>query len=110
LAEALAEPIAAGLVELVWVPQATRGRVHAQLLAGEWHVLHFVGHGDYDTHNDEGVLALVGEDGRAELVEASKLADLLLVRGSRGGRPVLRYCRHAGPQRDQCGRRDAVYG
>jgi hypothetical protein len=77
LAEALAGPVAVGLVEVVWVPQATWAGVHARLLAGEWHVLHFVGHGDYDTRTDEGVLALVGSDGRADLVEAGRLADLL---------------------------------
>ena len=77
LAEALAEPIADGLVEVVWVPVATWAGVQTRLLAGEWHVLHFVGHGDYDKRTDEGLLALVGEDGRADLIEASRLADLL---------------------------------
>lgn len=77
LAQALAEPAAAGLVEVVWVPEATWEGVHAQLLADEWHVLHFVGHGDYDARTDEGVLALVGADGRADLVDARRLADLL---------------------------------
>jgi outer membrane protein assembly factor BamB len=77
LAEALAEPMAEGLVEVVWIPEATWEGVHAQLLAGEWHVLHFVGHGDYDVQTDEGVLALVGADGRADLVDARRLADLL---------------------------------
>ena len=77
LAQALARPVAEGLVEVVWVPQATWAEVHARLLAGEWHVLHFVGHGDYDTGTGEGVLALVGGDGRADLVEAGRLADLL---------------------------------
>ena len=77
LAEALAEPVAEGLVEVVWVPQATWEGVHTRLLAGEWHVMHFVGHGDYDAGTDEGVLAMVGNDGRADLIEASRLADLL---------------------------------
>jgi hypothetical protein len=77
LAGALAGPAADGLVELVWVSQATWDGVHAQLLAGQWHVLHFVGHGDYDTTTDEGVLALVGRDGRADMVGAGRLADLL---------------------------------
>jgi len=77
LAEALAEPMAEGLVEVVWIPEATWEGVHAQLLAGQWHVLHFVGHGDYDVQADEGVLALVGADGRADLVDARRLADLL---------------------------------
>lgn len=77
LAEALATPIADGLVEVVWVPTATWAGVQTRLLAGEWHVLHFVGHGGYDTRTDEGLLALVGEDGQADLIEAGRLADLL---------------------------------
>jgi outer membrane protein assembly factor BamB/CHAT domain-containing protein len=77
LAEALAEPVAEGLVEVVWAPEATWDGVHDKLLAEKWHVLHFVGHGAYDTQTDEGVLALVGRDGRADRVEASRLADLL---------------------------------
>lgn len=77
LAEALAGPLAEGLVEVTWVPEATWEGVHTRLLSGEWHVLHFVGHGDYDTEADEGVLALAGADGRADLVDARRLADLL---------------------------------
>ena len=77
LSEALARPVAEGLIEVVWVPEATWEGVHAQLLAGEWHVLHFVGHGEYDTTTDEGVVALVRRDGRPDLIEAGRLADLL---------------------------------
>ena len=77
LTEALAGPVADGLVELDWVAEATWPGVHARLLDGQWHVPHFVGHGDYDTTADEGVIALVGRGGRADLVEASRLADLL---------------------------------
>jgi len=40
-------------------------------------VLHFIGHGTYDTESDEGLLAFVGRDGRADYVTASSLADLL---------------------------------
>ena len=77
LAGALAGPIADGLVEVTWVSPATWPAVHAQLLAGEWHVLHFVGHGDYDGETGEGVIALTGPDGQVDLVEAARLADLL---------------------------------
>lgn len=52
---------------------------------GEWHVLHFVGHGDFDPGRDEGVLALEREDGRADLVSARRLVDLL-----RQARPMPR--------------------
>jgi tetratricopeptide (TPR) repeat protein len=77
LAKALAEPVGKGLIELTWVEEATWPGVHARLLAEEWHVLHFIGHGHYDVRHDEGELALVGADGLADRVEASRLADLL---------------------------------
>lgn len=77
LAQALAVPIAEGLVEVTWVAAATWGAVQAQLLSGEWHVLHFVGHGDFDREAGEGLIALTGPDGQVDLVEAGRLADLL---------------------------------
>ena len=46
-------------------------------MANQWHVLHFIGHGDYDVGTDQGQIALEGEGGRADLVEAEQLADLL---------------------------------
>jgi CHAT domain-containing protein len=48
-------------------------------------VLHFIGHGDFDPGRDEGLLALVGEDGRVNLVAAHRLVDLL-----RQARPMPR--------------------
>ncbi|MFE0653957.1 CHAT domain-containing protein [Streptomyces sp. NPDC059534] len=77
LEEALADQIAAGRVELTWVPQASWDGVHRRLLEGEWHVLHFIGHGDYDDSADEGLIGLVDSGGGADLVEASRLVDLL---------------------------------
>ena len=76
LTEAMARPIQQHLIELEWMPDATWEAVHARLLSEEWHVLHFVGHGDYDVVNDQGLIALVGPDGRADPVEAERLADL----------------------------------
>jgi hypothetical protein len=77
LARALAGSIQAGRIELTWAPRATWDEIHEQLLAGPWHVLHFIGHGDYHTDTDEGEIALVRPDGRADSVEASRLVDLL---------------------------------
>jgi len=85
LAASLARPAGQGLVELHWAPAATWADLQDMLLAGPWHVVHFVGHGDFDPDRDEGVLALTGPDGRAELVEASRLVDLL-----RQARPMPR--------------------
>ncbi|GAA3688414.1 hypothetical protein GCM10023081_27190 [Arthrobacter ginkgonis] len=77
LETALDGPIAAGLVEVVWAPEATWAGVHEQLLAGPWHVVHFIGHGDYDVRAGEGLIALTDAHGRAAMVEASRLAYLL---------------------------------
>lgn len=72
LARALAGLTGPGLAELAWAPAATWDRLHETLLDGPWHVLHFIGHGDYDPGRDEGVLALTRDDGRPDPVEASR--------------------------------------
>ncbi|RZS68803.1 CHAT domain-containing protein [Agromyces ramosus] len=77
LEEALRPHLDAGRVRIEWLEPVTWSGVHDKLLEQEWHVLHFIGHGTYDTDTDEGVLAFVGRDGRAEYVSASSLADLL---------------------------------
>ena len=77
LEEALAKPRAAGLVDLAWAPDVSWEGIHEQMLSDTWHILHFVGHGDYDVIRQEGVLALVGPDGGADLIEAGRLRDLL---------------------------------
>ncbi|HET6671850.1 MAG TPA: CHAT domain-containing protein [Agromyces sp.] len=77
LEEALRPHLDAGRVELHWLDDVSWTGVHDQLLEEEWHVLHFIGHGGYDTETDEGVLAFVGRNGRADYVPASRLADLL---------------------------------
>ena len=85
LARALARPVGRGLAELHWAPSATWADLQDLLLDREWHVLHFIGHGDFDPDRDEGVLALTREDGRADLVAAHRLVDLL-----RQARPMPR--------------------
>jgi hypothetical protein len=77
LERALQPHLDAGRVDLHWLADASWEGIHGKLLEREWHVLHFIGHGTYDTVTDEGVLAFVGPDGRADYVTASALADLL---------------------------------
>ena len=77
LEAALKPHLDSGRVELHWLEDASWEGIHGKLLEREWHVLHFIGHGAYDTETDEGVLAFVGRDGRADYVAASSLADLL---------------------------------
>ncbi|MCM3689049.1 CHAT domain-containing protein [Kocuria rosea] len=77
LTQALEEQVRQGRVEVHWVRNATWDRIHDTLLSEPWHVLHFIGHGDFDAEGDEGVLALENASGRAHHVEASRFADLL---------------------------------
>lgn len=77
LEAALAAPLARQQVMLEWLAEASWDTVHDRLLTGRWHVLHFIGHGDYDPDRDEGTLVLLGPDGRPDYVDASRLADLL---------------------------------
>ena len=77
LEEALAQHVRSGRVRLEWVEHASWEELHDRLLRRPWHVLHFIGHGSFDDAADEGLIALVGSDGRADFVNASSLADLL---------------------------------
>ena len=77
LEAALHDHLREGRVELSWLEDVTWGGLHNKLLREPWHVLHFVGHGGYDPQSDEGLIALVGREGRADYVPASSLADLI---------------------------------
>ena len=77
LEEALAPHVRSGRVRLQWVEHATWEGCTTGCCEQSWHVLHFIGHGTFDDAADEGVIALVGDDGRADFVSASSLADLL---------------------------------
>lgn len=64
-----------GKVELHWASGGRWADLQEALLAGPWHVLHFVGHGGF--RDEQGTLALVGADGRADLVSARRFRALL---------------------------------
>ncbi len=59
---------------MTWAPSTWAG-LHEMLLAGPWHVLHFIGHGDFDPDRDEGVLALTLEEPDGELAEALRAGE-----------------------------------
>jgi hypothetical protein len=85
LEKALTRLTRAGLAEVTWAPSAAWADLQDILLGGVWHAVHFIGHGDFDPARGEGILALTREDGRVDLVEASRLVDLL-----RQARPMPR--------------------
>jgi len=77
LDQALAGLIDEGLAEVIWAPSATWSALHATLMKGPWHVVHFIGHGSFDPDRDEGLLFLEHKDGRPHSVPATQFADLL---------------------------------
>src|SRR5260370_33430474 len=49
---------------------------------GPWHIFHFIGHGSFDAHNDEGLIVLEDDEGKADLLSATHLGRLLTDHGS----------------------------
>lgn len=76
--EALDERIAAGTVVLDRLPEPTLSALGAWLRRHTAHVLHFVGHGDFDEKRDDGVLYFCDEYGRGVPVTASVLGPFIL--------------------------------
>jgi CHAT domain len=63
----------AGLVQLERLETATLGALRQQLRRADWHVLHFIGHGGFDPHAQDGVLVLEDQGGGSRLVTAQAL-------------------------------------
>jgi hypothetical protein len=79
LMQALASGGAPRRASMAWASSATWASLQDMLLSGQWDVVHFAGHGG------QGQIALTHEDGGADLVEASRVVDLL-----RQARPMPR--------------------
>ena len=77
LTRALGPLVRRNAVTVQWLEHATWPALQDALLSGTWHVVHFIGHGDFDMERDEGVLALEKEGGRLHRVSAESFVDLL---------------------------------
>lgn len=69
--------VAAGRLELERLPVASLEAVRQTLLAREFHIFHFIGHGGVDPSTGEGQLAFTGPDGRQRRVTGSQLGVML---------------------------------
>jgi hypothetical protein len=69
--------LARGLVHLEWLGGGTWRDLRTALRNGEWHVLHFIGHGMLDSQSGEGALVLADDNGAAQPLPASHLGRLL---------------------------------
>jgi len=63
----------AGLVHLERLETATLSALRQRLRRDDWHVLHFIGHGGFDPHAQDGVLVLEDQAGGSRLVTAQAL-------------------------------------
>jgi hypothetical protein len=75
--EALREPVAQGRIRLDRLPQATMSHLAAWLRHHEVHVLHFIGHGDYDARLQDGVLLFCDIYGRSVPVAPSVMGPIV---------------------------------
>lgn len=76
--QALAKLIDGGLVELVWLEDATLGALRRLLMQGDdFHVFHYIGHAEYDEQAGGGAIVLEGKDGRGKSVPAWQFSQTL---------------------------------
>ena len=94
LVEGVSRLVEAGRLDVVRLESATLDAVHDAVRTGDFHVLHFIGHGGVDA-DGEGVLAFMKEDGGAHFVRASVVRPILA--GSRFRLIVLNACDGARP-------------
>jgi len=75
--DALRDVRRTGRVVVERVRTGTLADLRRQLLHSEYHVFHFIGHGRYDPQAQDGVLALEGPNGRAQLISGADLGAML---------------------------------
>ncbi len=75
--DALAPLRQAGRVRLERLEAATLATLRQRLRRDDWHVFHYIGHGGFDPHAQDGVLVLQDQTGRAQLVSGQDLGVLL---------------------------------
>ncbi len=78
LEKSLTELRLAEWVEVDVLQGATRERLHQKLRKGDFHVLHFIGHGAFDTNREQGVVYLERKEGFSDPVDGEKLSTVLL--------------------------------
>jgi WD40 repeat protein len=99
LTAALDDLIRGGLVQVDRLESGTLAALQRPLRLGEYHVLHFIGHGGFDEGAQDGALALEGPGRQARLVTGRDLG--LMIRDHRSLRlVVLNACEGARSARD----------
>jgi DNA-binding beta-propeller fold protein YncE len=66
-----------GLVTFDWVEQATLGEMLKHFNGSDYHIFHFIGHGDFDEQAEDGVLLFEGRAGRSQRITGADLGTIL---------------------------------
>jgi hypothetical protein len=74
---ALADLQAQGRVKLTWLSGQTWEDLQQAMSTGTWHIFHFIGHGEFDSDTNEGIIALEDNARGAYYLHATDLALLL---------------------------------
>ncbi len=77
LSNALAPLLRRGLVTLERLKNPTLSALQQHLRRGEYHIFHFVGHGKYSEHKQDGMLLLEDENGKGRPVSGQYLGTVL---------------------------------
>ncbi len=77
MAEAIKHLQDEGQVSLTWLEGPTWRDLQKAMRDGPWHVFHFIGHGDFDASEQEGLVALADEQGKSNLLSATQMGRLL---------------------------------
>jgi len=83
LEQALAPLVENGYVQLRWLPGATLRDLQREVARGDdFHVFHYIGHGEFDDRSGHGALILEGADGSPRYVDGETLGTVLCERRS----------------------------
>ena len=77
LSNALAPLIRRGLVTLERLKKPTLSALQQRLRRGEYHIFHFIGHGTYSEHKQDGMLLLEEETGQGRPISGQYLGTVL---------------------------------
>lgn len=77
LGDSLGAVIEGGLFQMDTLMHASLSKLQQRLRDNEYHILHFIGHGDFDEHAKAGALILESESGGSHAVSPDDLATIL---------------------------------
>ncbi|HTU68081.1 MAG TPA: CHAT domain-containing protein [Steroidobacteraceae bacterium] len=73
--------IGAGLATVDALPRVTPSVLHGHLDNGNYHIVHFIGHGTFDEESQEGRLVFVNEQGEQYVLGPRSLREIFCCRG-----------------------------